>query len=319
MQPYFYRPNYCRANVISRKYCVADSYEYLDSGNFFRLERFGQRIIARSCPTAKWKIKNESIWNTKNIIKYTGSSGKIGSWSIGEKQLQLTDIEKDWNLRIGNVSFQLQLSDYGQVGVFPEQSINWIWIQDILRLFRNKNENKETKINVLNGFAYTGGSTLASTKIENVECVHLDGAKSFCNWAKENAHLNSPENDLKIRFIADDCMTFIDREIKRGNKYDALIFDPPAFGRSNGKTWKIDTDFDLLIEKLPQLLTDYPVFVLLSCHDESWNESRLRKSLNRVMVKYSGEISSGELILKPNDLNIANILPLGYYARWCFD
>lgn len=300
------------SNILSKSFCLSMSYEYIDSGNFLRLEKFGNYIVKRSCPSATWDYnKDITEWN-KPDLTYIGSSGKPGTWQgINPNQ---------WQISIENMKFNLNISTFGQIGIFPEQIQNWKFIQNIV-----KDVKKPMK--VLNLFAYTGGSSIASTfcsmKYDNIdnktpliEVTHLDSAKSFIAWAKDNAMINNCDNN--IRFINDDCMTFIDREIRRGNKYDAIILDPPSFGRaSGGKTWQFSTDFIPLINKLQQIISNDPVFFLVSCHDESMNSQQLFNTIKNSDLKLkNGKFSHGKLELKPIFSNGGNILPLGIYCRW---
>eukprot|EP01041_Mallomonas_annulata_P008635 gene8635-17811_t len=309
---------------------IASDYSFLDCGDFKRLERFGNVLVSRSCPAASNRPKlPPSYWN-EATIRYTGSSGKAGVWTGLDK------IPSEWNISFGDIRFCLAPSDLGQVGIFPEQQDNWQWIQQQL-MKRTKTKKNGELLRVLNGFAYTGGSTMAAAAVDGVDqVVHLDAAKSSVQWATKNvALMNSHQNNFTsstitktttastIRWIVDDCLSFLKREIRRGNKYEGLIFDPPAFGRGGGsKIWKIEDNFPELAELIPSLLSDDPLFVLLSCHDPSWSANRLGMLLGQVMGPV-GSLHCGSMDLEPaavrneNDKELYGTgLSCGVYARW---
>ena len=279
--------------------------------------------MIRSCPSAIWEPCSDiHQWSdrTSDAIVYEGVSGHSGTWTCNG--VELSKPPDDWIVKFSNDDqvFTLEPSDMGQVGVFPEQQRNWLTISDLLQKHRNycvkKNINNST--NVLNGFSYTGGSTSAALRVDNVEVVHLDAAKSAIEWAKRNIDLSNTDNTSKVRWIIDDCMTFMEREIKRNRKYDALIFDPPAFGRGKGGAiWKLDKDMIKLVEYFPKLLSNDPCFILLSCHDLYWTPMRLADILQSTLRSQGfkmGRVDCGEMILKST--KGGNPLPLGSYAIW---
>ena len=259
----------------------SNSYEFLDCGGYKRLERFGNLHVIRSCPSASWSVGSAALWAGVSTISYEGTSGKVGQWTPSH-------IPSNWRVAfdIGDddgpeIAFSLAMSDQGQVGVFPEQLQNWKWI---FRVLHNGSTSSVAR-KVLNGFAYTGGSTLAALSAGNVQVTHLDAAKSSVALAKSNAAGLDVSVSSTTRWIVDDCVTFCEREVRRGNVYDGLIFDPPAFGRGgNGKVWKLEKDFPLFAEEvLPHLLSDDPLFVVLSCHDVDWPPSRLAHCLRALL------------------------------------
>ena len=369
-------------------------YEFIDSGGYKRLETFAGTKVARSCPSASWPTGTALIHN-KDMVCYDGSSGKAGVWQnlqLLPANWQVTfDIsspeeEEEEGSTFASIVFTLSASDLGQVGVFPEQHANWRWIRRTLRATStprvsssSSSSSKPLPRKVLNGFAYTGGSTMAALSAGNVQVVHLDAAKSLVQWATRNAlasGLYAPPSEVDkarssdssssgsssagtraVRWITDDCVTFLEREVRRGNRYDGLIFDPPAFGRGgSGKIWKLENDLPILVDSLiPQLLSDDPTFVLLSCHDVDWPPSRLAQLLRAAVVKKAasagsgwldgrvwdkdrgglssndGELQSltlcggilecGPMVLMPDDTATATSrtgrpLPLGGFARW---
>ena len=280
---------------------VIQPYQFIDSGNFKRIEQFGSCNVVRSCPSASWPPA--SSWTRYgNMVTYDGTSGKAGIWN------RLEQLPNNWQVMFdldrattARIVFTLAASDLGQVGVFPEQQENWKWIYNTLQQQQQQHPSSSMR-KVLNGFAYTGGSTMAALSADNVQVVHLDAAKSSVQWAMRNAAASglysptatnisnsdsSSSTSRSVRWITDDCLTFLEREVRRGNTYEGLIFDPPAFGRGgNGKIWKLDKDLPVLVETLiPQLMSDNPLFVLLSCHDIEWPASRLAALIQTAVTK----------------------------------
>ena len=219
-------------------------YELIDCGHYSRLERFGAFIIDRPCAQAEWP---HTVGDIEPQLFFDRKEG----WSADVK------LPETWQTKIGHITAEMRCSKNGQVGLFPEQFDNWQWIH-------KKVTNAKKPLRILNTFSYTGMSSLfASTP--NTEVVHVDGAKSAINWAKRNAEL-SGLNDNTIRWICDDVQQFMAREVRRGKEYDAIILDPPAFGRGAKKDWKIERDLKGLMKLVEQLLTDDPTFVILTCH-----------------------------------------------------
>ncbi len=229
-------------------------YELIDCGNFRRIERFGGIVIDRPCAQAPWKLKNPNI---KSDFYFHRDKK---NWEIKNKKFnQLPD---NWRINIGKIKVGLRLSKNNQVGIFPEQFDNWSWLEDIVTKRHRKNNFK--KIKILNTFAYTGMSSFFASSTRTEVC-HLDGAKSSISWAKENAKLSNLRNS-EIRWICDDVIKFLTREIKRNNFYDGIILDPPAFGRFGKTQWNIKKDLPKLMELVQQVLTPNPLFVILTCH-----------------------------------------------------
>eukprot|EP01031_Cornospumella_fuschlensis_P022958 gene22958-27938_t len=243
-----------------------------------KLEKYGPHLVAR--PTL----------------------GQPGQWNGIAKE--------DWKVQFDHMVFHLNTSAMGQVGVFPEQQDNWKWMMQISSKYA---QDYPGPVKVLNGFAYTGGSTMACMVHPNIQVTHLEASKTFVNIAAQNVQLSACQGT--VRWLVDDVMTFVHREIKRGNKYNAIILDPPAFGRFESKTWSIDKDFPLLIEAIPELLCDNPAFVLLSSHDSKWDRVRMKDTLEAALApKFGG----GNF--KRGLLTLVNIdekeLHLGEFVRW---
>lgn len=304
-----------------------DTYEYIDCGDGKRLERFGGEIVIRPCPIATSWSKTSSLsalWNDRNAIIYDKkSSAETGKWLNVDTSNSSLD-SNQWIVKFNSQIFRLFPSEQGQLGIFPEQSVNWKWITDTIK-HRSKDEEI---VNVLNGFCYTGGSSLAAMAASNsTRVVSLDAAKNSIQWAKNNAAISGYTEAGgrpygSNRWIVDDCMTFLEREVRRNNKYECLIFDPPAFGKGGGsKVWKLDTDLLKLVSYFPKLLSDKPIFILLTCHDINWPANKLADLLANTMrdAGYRGRISSGSLGLGPEDGGCGNRLDLGVYARYVME
>ena len=233
-------------------------YELLDCGDDGKIEKFGETITDRPCSQAEWDRK---IHDIKVDAFFQNEIGIKNSWKLDKEKFPgkfNPENSPTWNLQINEITAELKFSSGGQVGIYPEQFDNWIWVQNLVK----KNANRELKI--LNTFAYTGLATLFASD-KNTEVCHLDSAKSAINWAKRNAKLSKLENN-KIRWICDDVMKFMQREVSRGKKYDGIILDPPSFGRAAGKNWKIEENLDEMMSLVRKLLTAEPLFVILTCH-----------------------------------------------------
>ncbi len=270
------------------------NYELLDIGDFRKLESFSGVVVDRPAPNASAKkTLPDAVWENADAF-YDGKE-----WDIRTGKIQT-----GWTSVIDTATIELKLSTAGQVGVFPEQAANWKWIKDAVL------DQKRT-LKVFNGFGYTGVSSLfASSKTSSV--CHLDASKSAVSWAKRNVELSGlADND--IRWLVDDVMTFLGRELKRGVKYDAFILDPPAFGRTkDGKTWSLKKDLPLLLELTGLLLSKEPAFFVLSCHDPLMSTRELSILLNTVNKGFRGRVESFEMVLGSNN---GAVLKSGLCAR----
>lgn len=270
-------------------------YELIDCGNGRRIERLGKIVVDRPCPQATWPRK---VLDAKADAVYLRNERKKG-WEFRR------DLPENWSIQIGKVKAQLRFSPNSQVGIFPEQWDNWQWIDSRV------SANADRQLNILNTFSYTGMSSLFASQDHTTVC-HVDGAKSAINWAKQNAEA-SGLSDNKIRWICDDVVKFMTREVKRGNKYDGIILDPPAFGRGDKKDWKIERDLPQLMSLVRELLTDKPLFVILTCHaPEHFSAGDFGRMLE-VIPQFTGK--KAELL----DLKIpserGNDLPSSFGAR----
>lgn len=275
-------------------------YELLDSGNEAKLERFNQYIFVRPEPKAIWKPTLPlSAW--QNIhAEYMRSTTGGGNW-VAKKSLP-----SDWNIQWNQLRFILRPTGFKHIGIFPEQAPLWEWII-------GKIQNAGRPIKVLNLFAYTGGSTIAAASA-GASVTHLDSSKDVVTWAHENA-IASGLGEKPIRWIEDDAMTFVKREIKRGNKYDAIIMDPPKFGRgSRGEVWKIQENLPHLFELCSSLLSDNPLFFMMVTYTTEYSSQVYANLLAQTMEKYKGNTEAGEIGLQQSSNNF--VLPLSVFTRW---
>ena len=270
-------------------------YELVDFGDGAKVERFGGNLIARESPSVEMFDPNSPIENFEVDASYDSRSADACVW--------YGDLETGWQIAHGSSKFNLRQTPTGQVGVFPEQAANWDWIASHADRIAGKK--------AINLFAYTGGSTLALASA-GAHVTHVDSASSVVSWASENAAA-SGLSDHPIRWIVEDAMKFVQREIKRGNTYDVFVADPPSFGRGKKKeTWKIDRDFEDLIE-LAKLLCPDPTMMILSCHTPTWDAGDLEFVLSRHFENQSENFESMPLILKTID---GRELPSGDCARF---
>lgn len=268
------------------------NYELIDSGNERRLERFGKTIVNRPAPQAFWN-RNGFLkeWKQANAY-YERPENEENKWTKDSK------FPKNWTIQIDQITAELRPSSNNQLGIFPEQLNNWRWMT-------RKIKEAKRPLNILNAFAYTGMATLmASAAGENVEVCHVDGAKSAVSWARKNAELSGLEKK-PIRWIVDDVVKFMEREVKRGKKYDGIILDPPAFGRGAKGTWKIERDLPHLLELVKKLLSETPCFVILSCHAVELTAEKLAQMLNQLPSFENKKAETVDLIIpskKGNEL-----------------
>jgi 23S rRNA (cytosine1962-C5)-methyltransferase len=267
-------------------------YELIDSGNERRLERFGETIINRPAPQAFWHRDSALLEWKQAAAYYERPENGENKWTKD------STFPENWTIQIENITLELRPSENNQLGIFPEQLDNWRWMTE-----RIKEANRPLQI--LNTFAYTGIATLmASAAGENVEVCHVDGAKSAVSWARKNAELSGLEKN-KIRWIVDDVVKFMEREVKRGKKYDGIILDPPAFGRGAKGTWKIERDLPHLLELANTLLSETPCFVILSCHAVELTAENLAQMLEEFSVFKGKKAEAVDLIIpseKGNEL-----------------
>lgn len=274
-------------------------YEILDMANGQKLEKWGNIILSRPDPQIIWTDKNIDKWNED--AEYNRSSTGGGKWNIKK------NIPDSWIIEYKDLKFNLKLMGFKHTGLFPEQAFNW-------NLIREKIKESKKEVRVLNLFAYTGGASIAALK-EGASVVHVDSSRGMIDWAKENVKINNLE-DKSIRFLVDDVRKFVKREIRRGNKYDIIIMDPPSFGRgSKNEVWNIETDLNELIKDTTELLSDEPLLFIINSYTTGLSKTVLENLLYlNIENKHPGKITSHELGLPMKDSKL--ILPCGDTARW---
>lgn len=282
---------------------VADGwkdYEVIDTSCGEKLERWGDYTLVRPDPQVIWNTEKKAAgWRKHNGHYYRSSKGG-GSW----KFFNLPDV---WQIGYKNLRFNLQPFKFKHTGLFPEQAVNWDWAGEKIR-------NSGRKINVLNLFAYTGGATLAAVAA-GASVTHVDASKGMVSWAKENMAA-SGFADAPVRWIVDDCVKFVEREIRRGRKYDAIIMDPPSYGRGpKGEIWKIEEKIHPFIKLCVQLLPDQPLFVLINSYTTGLQPAVLSYMLDiEVVKKYGGRAEAQEIGLPVSSNGL--VLPCGASGRW---
>ena len=278
-----------------------DDYEILDMANGEKLERWGNYILERPDPQIVWQDKTfKDKWKKVDAIYHRSKKGG-GYWE------NINDIKASWQVKYKDLTFNIKQMGFKHTGLFPEQAVNWDYMID-------KIKNSNRKIKVLNLFAYTGGATVACA-YAGADVVHVDSSRGMVLWAKENIE-SSNLTDRYVRFIVDDVIKFVKREIRRGNKYDAIIMDPPSFGRgANGEVWNIEESLYPLIKLCMEVLSDNPLFFLINSYTTGMSPKVLENILYMTLdKKYKGKISSGEVGLPMKDSNL--ILPCGIYGLW---
>lgn len=281
---------------------VVDSwndYKLLAMSNGQKLERWGNIILSRPDPQIIWS-EESSLWRKADAIYHRSKTGG-GAWEMKN------NIPDKWQVKYRNLTFNIKLMGFKHTGIFPEQAYNWDYMI-------NKIQNSQRPIKVLNLFAYTGGATVACS-YAGADVVHVDSSKGMVAWAKDNIMSSHLEKN-NVRFIVDDCLKFVEREIRRGHKYDAIIMDPPSFGRgANKEVWNIEESLYKLINLCLDVLSTDPLFFLINSYTTGLSPKVLENILNlTVGKKYKGIISSDEIGIKMEDSSL--VLPCGIYGRW---
>ena len=278
-------------------------YEILDMANGEKLERWKNIILVRPDPQIIWKEKQfPEKWKNVNA-KYNRSSTGGGYWEYNKK------LPESWQIKYKNLTFNIKPMGFKHTGVFPEQAVNWDWMMNKISNI-SKDEHREVK--VLNLFAYTGGATVACLSAGASVC-HVDSSKGMVSWAKENV-TSSGLQDRKVRYIVDDVVKFVNREIRRGNKYDAIIMDPPSYGRgTNGEVWKFEDNIYDLVELCSKVLTDKPLFFLINSYTTGIS-SMVLENILKLNIHAKGKFSNGEIGIPMQNSNL--VLPCGIYGRW---
>ena len=282
---------------------IADNwkdYAVLDCGGGEKIERWGSQILQRPDPQAIWaRDKDCKAWNRPNAIYHRSNAGG-GKWEIRR-------LPEQWAIHYGDLTFQLKPMSFKHTGLFPEQAANWDFIDRMIR-------GAGRPISVLNLFAYTGGATVACAAAGASVC-HVDAAKGMVAWAKENARVSGLQ-DAPIRWIVDDCAKFVEREIRRGKTYDAIIMDPPSYGRGpGGEVWKLEENLYPFVKLCARVLSDKPLFVILNSYTTGLAPSVLGYILQMLVGRrFGGHVTWDELGLPCTDSGMA--LPCGATGRW---
>jgi len=276
-------------------------FEVLDCSDGEKLERWGKYTLVRPDPQAIWHTKREHpAWRNPDA-RYSRSSQGGGKWDKNR-------LPENWQVHYGELTFNIKPMNFKHTGLFPEQAANWDWFSEKI-----KNSGRKD-VKVLNLFAYTGGATVAAAKA-GAAVVHVDAAKGMVAQAKENAALSGLAS-APIRYIVDDCKKFVERELRRGNRYDAIIMDPPSYGRGpSGEVWKIEDSADSLIALTAQLLSDEPLFFLVNSYTTGLSPMTMKYIVDlRITSRFGGKTETGELGLKITQTG--GVLPCGASARW---
>ncbi|HBA37566.1 MAG TPA: SAM-dependent methyltransferase [Firmicutes bacterium] len=275
-------------------------YKLLDTSNGEKLESWNGVILRRPDPEVIWPSPNKDSW--KADASYVRSERGGGSWTKGN------NVPDVWQIHYKDLTFNLKLMGFKHTGLFPEQASNWDIIIDRIK------SSKRDDVKVLNLFAYTGGASIAALSA-GASVVHVDSSRGMVEWAKENAKSSGLE-DKPIRYIVDDVKKFVKREIRRENKYDIIIMDPPSFGRgSSGEVWNIETDLYDLVSDASKLLSDDPIMFLINSYTTGLSMSVLENILLLTVDKdHKGSIVKDEIGIKVEDSNI--VLPCGLFVRW---
>ena len=275
-------------------------YEVLDTSGGEKLERWGRYVLVRPDPQVIWNTpKDDPLWR-KYDARYARSSTGGGKWA----NLRLPE---HWQVKYRELTFNVKPMNFKHTGVFPEQAANWDFIMETIR-------GAGRPINALNLFAYTGGATLACAAAGASVC-HVDAAKGMVAWAKENAKSSGLE-DRPIRWIVDDCAKFVEREIRRGRRYDAIIMDPPSYGRGpSGEIWKLEENLWPFVQLVSQVLSDKPLFVIINSYTTGLAPSVVGYIMDSIFTKrFGGHSECGELGLPVKDSGL--VLPCGSTGRW---
>ena len=295
---------------------MSEDYELIDSGDGRKLERFGKYVLARPCSQAMWRP-------SKGAAEWARADASFDR-EDGNRWHGRGNLPKEWQIETAGVKFKLGGTDFGHLGIFPEQRAQWVWISQTIRraIERSGQSNNRTIPSVLNLFAYSGGSTMAAA-LGGAEVCHLDASKGMVEWARENARLNGLQGH-PIRWIVDDAHKFMKREIRRGHRYDAIILDPPTFGRgAGGEMYKIERDLKDTLGLVKDLLSERPSFVLFSSHTPGLSQIVAENILGQLFP--TAKLESGEMLLEPGGHETGDgrrpafACPSGIFCRAVFD
>jgi 23S rRNA (cytosine1962-C5)-methyltransferase len=299
-------------------------YELLDAGHGAKLERYGDFTLLRPDPEALWgRTLGADVWNKADLTFIR--NGNRTKWETKQ------GVPKSWNIEFGGLTFSIKPTSFKHTGLFPEQLPNWQWMQEIIKKAvssqtapagpRANSPDHAVSLSdsaaqipkILNLFAYTGGASIACAQA-GAEVAHVDGSKTAVAWARENAELSGLK-DAPIRWIVEDCVLFLKREIKRGNRYDAIIMDPPSFGHGpKDELWKIEEHFLELMDLCKQVLSDIPLFIVINGYTAGYSAIAYENNLKDMTKGLGGTIEIGELVIEQTASD--KLLPCGIFARW---
>ena len=289
-------------NIGGNTMWLADSwkdYEVIDCSKGEKLERWGDYILVRPDPQVIWDTpRKEKGWHKMNAHYHRSKKGG-GEW-------EFFDLPQQWSIHYRNLTFQLKPFSFKHTGLFPEQAANWDWFSELIK-------KAGRPVKVLNLFAYTGGATIAAAAA-GASVTHVDASKGMVTWAKENA-ASSGLTDAPIRWIVDDCVKFVEREIRRGNHYDAIIMDPPSYGRGpKGEIWKIEESIHPLVKLCAQLLVDRPLFFLINSYTTGLQPAVLSYLIGTELKRFPGKVTADEIGLPVSSNGLT--LPCGASGRF---
>ncbi len=280
-------------------------YEVIDCSGGEKLERWGDYFLVRPDPQVIWNTpKTDKRWKQKNGHYHRSAKGG-GEW-------EFFDLPAEWSIRYRELTFRLKPFSFKHTGLFPEQAMNWDWFSSIIK--NAKSENPDRPFKVLNLFAYTGGATLAAASA-GAAVTHVDASKGMVTWAKENAAASNL-SEAPIRWLVDDCVKFVEREIRRGNTYDGIIMDPPSYGRGpKGEIWKLEDNIFSFIELATKLLSDNALFFLVNSYTTGLQPAVLTYMIHTALVpRFGGRVESSEIGLPVSASGL--VLPCGASGRW---
>ncbi len=287
---------------------IADNwkdYEVIDCSEGEKLERWGRYILLRPDPQVIWQTpKKHPDWKHINAHYHRSSKGG-GNW-------EFLDLPEQWTISYGNLKFNLKPFAFKHTGLFPEQAANWDWFGELIR--KEKQASPDRPIKVLNLFAYTGGATVAAAAA-GAEVCHVDASKGMVTWAKENA-VSSGLADAPVRWLVDDCVKFVEREIRRGNHYDGIIMDPPSYGRGpKGEIWKLEEKIHPFIKLTANLLSDKPLFFLVNSYTTGLSPAVLQYMIStEIGSRFGGTVVAEDIGLPVTASGL--VLPCGASGRW---
>lgn len=274
-------------------------YQLLDCGEGMKQERWGDFVLVRPDPQIIWPRASGREWAGFDAFYHRSSKGG-GEWEFRRK------LPESWTIRYGKLRFKIRPTNFKHTGLFPEQAVNWDWFSEKIR-------QAGRPIQVLNLFGYTGAATVAAAAAGASVC-HVDAAEGMVRWCRENAALSGLQ-EKPVRYIADDCLKFVRREIKRGRRYDAVVMDPPTYGRGNqGEMWKLEDHLWELLLECRKVLSDQPLFFLINAYTARLSPTVVVNLLEGLLRDAGGEIYGGEIGL-PIQAD-GKVLPCGIYGRW---